>query len=207
MKSVFQKYRGFLLVTILCVAQMAWAQASWAQTTGPKVTVHLDPQKTEIHWSLGSTLHTVHGTFRLKGGMMTFDPATGAAEGEFLVDVTTGESGNSSRDAKMQKEVLESDKYPQAFFHPVKVSGDIKPGSTQNVTVEGTFNIHGADHPLTLQMALQWNGTDATATTQFVIPYVAWGMKDASTFLLKVDKEVTVNVAARGTVEGLSPAK
>ena len=199
MNPVFVKKRVFLAAAIVCIVHTTWAQSS-----KPKVTVHLDPQKTEIHWTLGSTLHTVHGTFRLKGGVMTFDPATGAAEGEFLVDVTTGESENSSRDGKMQNEVLESSKYPQAFFHPVKVSGDLKPG-TQNITVGGTFNIHGADHPLTLQMAVQLNGSDATATTRFTIPYVAWGMKDASTFLLKVDKDVTVDVVSRGTVEGLSP--
>ena len=201
MNSVPRKHR-LLAAIVLCFAQMAWAQS-----TTPKVTVHLDPQKTEIHWTLGTTLHTVHGTFRLKGGLMTFNPATGAAEGEFLVDVTTGESGNNSRDGKMQSEVLESSKYPQAFFHPVKVTGELKPGSSQNVTVDGTFNIHGADHPLTLQMTVQLTGTDATATTHFTIPYLAWGMKDESTFLLKVDKEVTVDVTARGTVDGLSPGK
>ncbi len=139
--------------------------------------------------------------------MITFNPATGAAEGEFLVNVTTGESGNSTRDGKMQKEVLESSKYPQAFFHPVKVSGELKPGSPQNVTVDGTFNIHGADHPLTLPMTVQLTGTNASATTHFTIPYVAWGMKDESTFLLKVDKAVTVDVTAQGTVEGLSPGR
>ena len=185
---------------------VCFAQATWAQSAAPKVTVHLDPQKTEIHWTLHDVLHTVQGTFRLKGGLMKFDPATGNAQGEFLVDVTTGESGNSTRDGKMQKEVLESGKYPEAFFHPVKVSGALKPGS-QNVTVAGTFNIHGADHPLTLQMTVQLNGTDATATAHFTIPYVAWGMKDESTFLLKVEKEVTVDVIGRGTVEGLSQGK
>jgi polyisoprenoid-binding protein YceI len=201
-KSFFRRHQVFLIAAVLCIAQ-----AAWAQSTTPKVTVHLDPAKTEIHWTLGGMVHTVHGTFRLKGGVMTLDPATGAAEGEFLVDVTTGESGNSSRDGKMQTEVLESQKYPQAFFHPVKVSGDLKAGSGQNVTVGGTFNMHGADHPLTLPMAVQMNGRDVTATTRFTIPYVAWGMKDESTFLLKVDKEVTIDVVARGTVDGLSPAK
>lgn len=201
MNFAFRKNRLFATI-LLCLAQMAWAQSSTS-----KVTVHLDPQKTEIHWTLGTTLHTVHGTFRLKGGVMTFNPTTGAAEGEFLVDVITGESGNNSRDAKMQNEVLESGKYPQAFFHPVKVSGELKPGSPQNVTVDGTFNIHGADHPLTLQMTVQLNGTGASATTHFIIPYVSWGMKDESTFLLKVDKEVTVEVTAQGTVDGLSPGR
>ena len=195
--------RQYLVAFIaLCFVQIAPAQSSPS-----KVNIHLDPQKTEIHWTLGTTLHTVHGTFRLKAGMMTFDPATGAAEGEVLVDTSTGESGNSSRDGKMQKEVLESSKYPQAFFHPMKLSGGLKAGGPQNVTVEGTFNLRGADHPLTLQMTVQVNGSDATATTHFNIPYIAWGMKDESTFLLKVDKEVAVEVVAKGTVDGLSPAK
>lgn len=191
-----------LLAVILFAAGMAQAQSP-----AGKVTIHLDPQKTEIRWTLHDVLHTVHGTFRLKGGLMTLDPATGTAQGEFLVDVTTGESGNSTRDGKMRNEVLESGKYPQAFFHPVKFTGDLKAGGAQNVTVEGTFNIHGTDHLLTLQITAQLNGTDATATTSFVVPYVAWGMKDESTFLLKVDKQVTIDIVARGTVEGLSPAK
>ena len=202
MNHVFFRRRVFLLSIVACLAEIARAQAS-----APKVTVHLDPQKTEIHWTLHTTLHTVHGTFRLKGGIMTYNPATGAAEGEFLVDVTTGESGNATRDGNMQNEVFESKTYPQAFFHPVKVGGDLKSGSTQNVTVGGTFNIHGADHPLTLQMAVQLNGTDVTATTRFTIPYAAWGMKDESTFLLRVDKDVTVEVAGRGTIDGLSAGK
>lgn len=200
MNRVRRKYA--LLAAILLAAGMAQAQSPAA-----KVTIHLDPQKTEIRWTLHDVLHTVHGTFRLKGGLMTFDPTTGAAQGEFLVDVTTGESGNSTRDGKMQNEVLESGKYPLASFHPVKFSGNLKAGGAQNVNVEGIFNIHGTDHPLTVQIAAQLNGTDATATTNFVVPYVAWGMKDESTFLLKVDKQVTIDIVARGTVEGLSPAK
>ncbi len=31
-----------------------------------KMTVHLDPAQTEIQWTLTDTLHTVHGTFKLK---------------------------------------------------------------------------------------------------------------------------------------------
>jgi polyisoprenoid-binding protein YceI len=192
-----------LIVLFICLGRMSEAQSS---TT--KVTVHLDPQKTEIHWTLHSTLHTVNGTFRLKGGVMTFDPATGAAQGEFLVDVKTGESDDKTRDEKMQNEVLESEKYPEAFFHPLKISGVLKQDAgTQNVTVSGTFNIHGADHPLTLPLAVQIHGSDATATTHFIIPYVAWGMKDESKLMLRVDKEVNVEVVAHGSVEGISQGR
>lgn len=184
------------------------AGPSEAQSSATKVTVHLDPQKTEIHWTLHSTLHTVNGIFRLKGGVMTFDPATGAAQGEFLVDVKTGESDDKTRDGKMQNEVLESEKYPGAFFHPLKISGVLKQDTgTQNVTVSGTFNIHGADHPITLPLAVQIHGSDATATTRFIIPYVAWGMKDESRLMLRVDKEVSVEVVAHGSIEGISQGR
>ncbi len=197
---------GVKLRPVRLLAAIAWfCVASWmqAQKASPQIAIHLDPQKTEIHWTLHDFLHTVKGTFRLKSGTMTFNPQTGTAEGELLVDISTGESGNSTRDRKMQDEVLESKKYPEATFHPTKVSGTISSGATQNVTVEGTFNIHGAEHPLTLQFSVQVNGTDATAMTRFIVPYVDWGMKDASKPLLKVDNKVTVDVVACGTINGL----
>jgi polyisoprenoid-binding protein YceI len=179
-------------------------QAQQAASHG--VTVHLDPAQSEIHWTLSGNVHTVHGTFRLKGGLLTFDPATGVATGEILVDAATGESGDNARDSRMQKVVLESAKYPQMIFHPQKVPGAVKAGSTQNVTVDGTFTIHGTDHPLTLQMQIQTeSGNRVTATTHFTVPYVAWGMKDPSNFIFRVDKQVDAEVTAKGTAEGLQP--
>ena len=98
---------------------------------GPKITVHFDSASTEIRWKLTGNTRDTHGTFRLKGGQVTFDPATGVAAGELLVDLATGESGNSSRDSKMQTDVLESSKYPEAFFHPTKITGDVKAGASR----------------------------------------------------------------------------
>lgn len=176
--------------------------AAGAQT--PKTTVHFDPAATEIHWTLSGNTHTTHGTFKLKGGLVSFDPATGVAEGEVLADLASGESGDKDRDAKMHQEVLESDKYPQAFFHPTKITGSLKSGTTQTVSAEGTFNIHGADHPLKLQIQVKLDGNQATATTHFSVPYVAWGMKDPSVFVLRVGKEVDVDIVAHGTIDGVS---
>jgi polyisoprenoid-binding protein YceI len=174
-----------------------------AQSAPQAITMHIDPARTEIHWTLSGNMHTVHGTFKLKGGLITFDPSTGAVQGEIAVDLVTGESGNQSRDGHMQKDVLESDKYPQAIFHPAKVTGAVKSGSTQNITVDGTFTIHGKDHPLRLEAKVQVDGHDAVATTQFTVPYVDWGMKNPSTFILRVDKTVDVDVTAKGVIEGL----
>lgn len=188
-------------IAIAASAQQNENRTNGNQPSAKKITVHFDPAQTEIHWSLGATMHTVHGTFKLKGGMIVFDPQTGEAQGEILIDLATGQSGSEARDSEMQKNILESAKYPQAIFHPQKVTGMANPGAIQNVTVEGTFTIHGQDHPLKLAMQTQINGHDAIAATKFAVPYVDWGMTDPSTFVLRVDKEVKVEVAAKGSVE------
>ena len=198
MKSLLSRCPALCAALLLVLAPLLYAQSA-----PQRVTLHLDPSRTEIHWTLSGNMHTVHGTFKLKGGLITFDPATGAAQGEVAVDLITGESGNHSRDSRMQKEILESDKYPQAIFHPVKVNGIVQSRSGQSVTIDGTFTIHGADHPLHMEAKVDINGHDAAATAHFSIPYVDWGMKDPSTFLFRVDKTVDLEIVAKGAIDGV----
>src|ERR1700678_3694238 len=163
--------RGIIATLIVLSAQLAYAQ-NHGQNKGLKVV--LDPAQTEIHWTLSGGLHTTHGTFKLKSGELFFNPATGIAEGEILVDATTGESGNTDRDKRMHDEVLESNRYPAIFFHPTQIKGAFKSGEgTQELQAEGTFNIHGADHPLELPLKVQVAAGMVTATTRFTVPYVA----------------------------------
>jgi polyisoprenoid-binding protein YceI len=194
--------RSSLLLSLAAIA----LPAAIAQAQAPKVAVRLDPATTEIRWKLSGVPHSVHGTFHLKGGLVTLDPATTVAAGELLVDLSSGESGNKERDAKMQKDILQSDKYPEAFFRPAKITGSpeafiLKSSATQTVEAEGTFNIHGADHPLVLKIEVKLDGDKATAATHFTVPYVEWGMKNPSHGLLRVGKSVDVEIVAYGTVE------
>ncbi len=188
--------------SIIAALVLVSSQLALAQNKGLKI--QLDPAQTEIHWKLNGGLHTTHGTFKLKSGEFFFNPATGVAEGEILVDATTGESGNATRDKRMQDEVLESNRYPAIFFHPTKIKGAFKTQEgTQELVGEGTFNIHGADHPLELPLKVQANAGTVTATTRFTVPYVDWGMKNPSRFLLKVSKQVEIEVVAKGTIKQL----
>jgi polyisoprenoid-binding protein YceI len=164
--------------------------------------VLFDPAQTQIHWKLSGIPHSVRGTFKLKTGELVINSATGVAEGEILVDATTGESGNAARDKTMQNEVLESNRYPGIFFHPTEIKGPFKAGEgTQELKGEGTFNIHGADHPLELPLKVQIADGVLTATTSFTVPYVAWGMKDPSRYLRRVGRQVEVEIVAKGTVK------
>jgi polyisoprenoid-binding protein YceI len=189
-----RKIRGILATLVILGAQLALAQ-------NRSLKVLLDPAQTEIHWKLGG-LHPTHGTFKLKSGEFLFNPATGIAEGEILVDATTGESGNPDRDKRMHDEVLESNRYPAIFFHPTQIKGSFKSGEgTQELQGEGTFNIHGADHPLELPLKVQVAAGMVTATTRFTVPYVEWGMKNPSKFLVRVSKQVEIEVTAKGTIK------
>jgi polyisoprenoid-binding protein YceI len=54
-----------------------WVAVSIASALSAKeLTVNLDSTKTQIAFLLVDVLHTVHGTFRLKQGHISFDPAT-----------------------------------------------------------------------------------------------------------------------------------
>src|SRR6202167_3901454 len=138
---------------VVLIAPLAYAQ-NHGQNKGLKVV--LDPAQTQIHWTLSGGLHTTHGTFKLKSGELFFNPATGVAEGEILVDATTGESGNATRDKRMQDEVLESNRYPAIMLHPSQIKGAFEAGNaTQDLVGVDTFNILVADHPLEFPLKVQ----------------------------------------------------
>jgi hypothetical protein len=98
--------------------------------------------------------------------------------------------------------VLESNRYPAMFFHPTQIKGAFKPGeATRQLQAQGSFNIHGADHALEMPVKVETAGDTVTATTRFTVPYVAWGMKNPSKFLLRVSKQVEIEVIAKGTIK------
>jgi polyisoprenoid-binding protein YceI len=60
----------------------------------------VNPAQSKVDFILGGNLHTVHGVFQFKPGSIQFDPTTGAASGELIVDANSGDSGNGMRDRK-----------------------------------------------------------------------------------------------------------
>ncbi len=178
----------------------------FAQSAG-EVRIAFDPATTKVEFTLGDVLHTVHGTFKLKSGSLEFNRTTGAASGLLVVDVTSGESGNSSRDKKMHKDILQSDRYPEATFTPQQVVGSLAPQGSSQVQVKGIFRIHGADHELTLDVPAQVSGDQLQMKTQFTVPFVKWGMKDPSTFVLRVNKEVQMSISGSEHISGLAQVR
>jgi polyisoprenoid-binding protein YceI len=152
-------------------------------------------------------MHTVHGTFHLRSGVISFDAGTGDANGELVVDAASGDSGNQTRDNKMNKDVLESKRYPEITFLARKVSGKVSEEGASTLHVQGVFHIHGADHDLTLSVPVQVKGNELKATTNFTVPYQAWGMKNPSTLFLRVDDKVQISITGIGKITKAAATK
>jgi polyisoprenoid-binding protein YceI len=188
------------LLLQLAIALVLFASAARAQES----VFTLTPAQTKIEFTLDTTLHTVHGTFQLKSGSIHFDPATGAASGSIVVDATSGNSDNSSRDKKMHNDVLETPKFPEITFTPNHVQGTIAAQGTSQINVSGKVGLHGAEHDVTLTFSVQHGaGNQLQAETHFDVPFIDWGLKDPSNLLLHVSKTVNIHITASGD---LSPA-
>ncbi len=193
-------YRIARKVTIAAAVTGGWL-ALHSDLNAQEIRVELDPERTIVEFTLDATMHTVHGHFKLKNGSMLFDPSTGAANGAITVDATSGDTGNTGRDHKMHKDVLESGRYPDITFTPQRVIGKVDLPGNSKVDVEGVLRVHGEDHPTTLSFAVDATGNnEVKASTQFPIPYQKWGMKNPGTFFLHVKDEVQVQISATGRI-------
>ena len=182
------------LVGLLVV--LGLTAAARAQVPATPIAITLDPSTTSIRWTLDTTAHTVHGTFKLKNGAFKIDPATGSVNGEIVVDAASGESGDSARDKRMHSAVLESAQYPTITFRPTHIDGKIDLAAAGSVVVDGILNLHGQDHPMKITVNLHPQGDGVALATHFTVPFVAWGLKDPSTFVFRTDKQVTLDVEA-----------
>jgi polyisoprenoid-binding protein YceI len=168
-----------------------------------EIALTLDPAPTKVHWIVDTTLHTVHGTFTLKSGAVHFNPQTGKAGGEIVVFAPSGESGNGSRDKRMHKEILETAKYPDVIFRPTQIEGKVAQSGASDLKLNGVLSIHGSEHDVSAQVHTEFTGDHWRGTAKFQVPYVQWGIKDPSNFLLKVKPVVDVELEMSGEVVSL----
>ena len=187
----------FLLAVSASLAAMILAPASRAQ----EFIVQIDPAQTRIEFSLGGTMHTVHGKFALKESAIRFDPSTGKIGGAIVVDATSGESGNRGRDGRMHREILESVKFPEIVFTPTQMTGVLAAEGSSKVEVSGRFRLHGQDHDVTLPIDVNADGKNLQIATHLDIPYVQWGLKNPSNFFLRVADKVSVDIQASGRLQ------
>jgi polyisoprenoid-binding protein YceI len=191
----------FVAATTVLAALSALPQHAAPPPPSDEIVLDIDPAQSKVHWTLGTTLHTVHGTFAFKNGTFHLDPGTGKSSGEIVVSATSGDSGNDSRDKKMHKDVLESSQYQDVLFRPDRVDGKIATQGTSTVQVHGMFVLHGKEHELTVPVQAELAGDHWTGSANFNIPFIDWGLKNPSSFFLKVEHAVQIQLELKGRLQ------
>lgn len=181
--------RVFFLAISIFAATFAQAQHQ---------TFAIDPSGSSVAFALGGSGHHVQGTFHVQNGSVDFDRGATTISGSIVVAAGSGDSGDKSRDKKMNSDVLDSAHFTEVSFVPQSYQGRIAPSGDSTIQVTGTFTLHGTPHELTVPMQIHIDGTNCTAKTHFVVPYVKWGLKDPSVFILKVAKEVDIDLSLVG---------
>jgi polyisoprenoid-binding protein YceI len=195
-----------LVALIASVVLSALPQHAAPQTAESQLVLNLDPAQSAVHWTLGSSLHTVHGTFSFKRGGLQVDPASGKVSGEIVADATSGNSGNDGRDQKMHKDVLESARFSEVIFRPDGFTGKLASQGDSTAEVHGIFVLHGSEHELTVPVKVSLAGDHWTCSASFSVPFIDWGLKNPGTWLLKVDHVVKVELELKGTLQ-ISPGR
>jgi polyisoprenoid-binding protein YceI len=163
-------------------------------------TFTINPDASKVAFSLGGNTHHVDGIFHVQSGSVEFDRSTGKIAGSVVVAAGSGNSGDNGRDKKMNTDVLDVAHYADVSFVPQSYQGSIAASGESNLQVTGTFTLHGTPHELTVPMQIHIEGTSLTAKTHFTVPYVKWGLKDPSIIILKVAKEVDIDLTLVGRV-------
>jgi polyisoprenoid-binding protein YceI len=189
-----------LVRSAVIAASLLFASSAFAQHQ----TFTVDPNASQVAFALGGSGHHVNGTFHVQNGTIDFDRTAHTISGSVVVAAGSGNSGESSRDKKMNKDVLDVQHFSEITFTPQKYDGTIAPTGDSTIQVSGVFTLHGTPHDLSVPMQIHAEGGTLTAKTHFIVPYVKWGLKDPSVFILKVAKEVDIDLNLTGKVNPAS---
>lgn len=173
--------------------------ASLAMGAEP-VVLEVDAAASSATFTLGATLHTVHGEMPITSGRLRFDPDGGEASGEVVLDASGAVTGDDKRDEKMHEEVLRSNEFPRLVFRLERVDGALPVDGSGELRLVGSLELLGEGHDVVIPATVSRQGDTVEGHGEVSIPYVAWGLEDPSVFVLRVAKEVRVELDVRGTL-------
>jgi polyisoprenoid-binding protein YceI len=194
-------FYSLVAAPVALAALSALPQHAAPQPPPNEIVLGIDPAQSKVHWTLESTVHTVHGSFAFKKGNLQLETSTGKASGEIIVDAASGSSGNDGRDRKMHKDVLESGKYTEVIFRPDRVEGKIAPQGVFTTQVHGLFVLHGSGHELTVPVQVELAGDHWRGTAKFNVPFIDWGLKNPGNFFLRVNHSVEIELELKGSLQ------
>ena len=163
-------------------------------------TFAVNPDASEVRMTLNTTHEVVNGTFHIQSGLINFDRTAAHISGTVIVAAASGKTGNYSRDKKMNQDILKVGQFATVSFAPKTYTGTIAASGDSTIQVSGVFTLLDTPHDLTIPMQIHIDGSKATATAQFVVPYVHWGLKNPSFLIWKAENDVAIDLNLVGQI-------
>jgi polyisoprenoid-binding protein YceI len=182
---------ALFLSSLFLIAPLALAQHQ---------TFTVNPESSQVAFALGGSGHHVQGTFHVQSGSIDFDAKPQTISGSVIVAAGSGNSAEQSRDKKMNSDVLDTAHFAEISFVPKSFQGALAASGDSTIEVSGIFTLHGTPHDMSIPMQIHIDGSNLTAKGHFTVPYVKWGLKDPSIFILKVAKDVDIDLNLSGQV-------
>ena len=85
---------------------------------------------------------------------------------------------------------------------PDRITGKLDKQGESTVQMHGILVLHGSEHELTVPVQANIAGDHWTGSSKFSVPFVEWGLKNPSTWLLKVEHSVMIDLELKGAVQG-----
>ena len=161
-------------------------------------TFAVNPDASEVKMTLNTTHEVVNGTFHIQSGTIEFERSGPKMAGSVVVLAGSGNTGNGSRDKRMKNSILKVEQYANVSFEPKSYTGTIAAAGDSTIQVSGVFTLLGAPHEITIPMLVHLDGGGATVKSHFVVPYVAWGVKNPSFLIWKAENDVAIDLSLVG---------
>ena len=162
-------------------------------------TFTVNPDASKVAFSLGGNAHHVDGTFHVQSGSIDFDRTRA---NHLRLGGCRGRQRQQRRSGPGQEDELRRSRRGalcRNLLCAQELSGNRCGQRAIPPSKSAAYSpLHGTPHDLTVPMQIHIDGTTLTAKTHFTIPYVKWGLKDPSIFILKVAKEVDIDLTLVG---------
>lgn len=204
------KGAGKLFVAIACLSGLCVGQAQ-AHTLTYVVD---DPKgRDNVTFNSDAPIEVINGvTHKIKGTINiddSLDTSRKPFEAQFTVDLASIDTGIALRNEHMQKNFLETDKYPTAVFKVSSVIGKhLEDGKTETLEATGEFSLHGKtvkrQIPVSVTYFKQCKSTDGKfpncdliqIKSTFPVPFKDYNIKRPEIVFQKLADTVFVTVSA-----------
>ena len=224
-KTLYSLILGVITSLILTSASLAAENpCNPCNPCGMLKTFMVNDDRNTFTFESKAPLEKIVGTTSKITGKIQVNPKdiTKGMKATFELDLASMKTGIGLRDQHMQKNFLETDKYPTAILTVDKVtkvsSKELKDQKTITVNAEGTLELHGVKKQIVLKdlKVTYFKESDATKAKmqgdllaiagEFSIKLPDYNIKVPKMIILKLDENIKVGVDIIGTTAAMMVA-